>query len=78
MNVFCRIFGHTYVASTEAPEPRWNTTKAGVVLVQTAPAGAPRYFEQCRRCGEQRDAQLKLPAGALRESGAGSTPAQRR
>ncbi|TAJ25207.1 MAG: hypothetical protein EPO68_00335 [Planctomycetota bacterium] len=61
MNFFCSLFGHTWVAHTAAPQPRWNTTKDGVVLVPSDPpthadAAAVRYFDRCQRCGSEREA----------------------
>lgn len=61
MNFFCSLFGHTWVPHTAAPEPRWNTTKDGVVLVPSqaagqAEGGAVRYFDRCQRCGSEREA----------------------
>lgn len=55
MNLFCRIFGHTWWPEVEAPQPRWNNTKDGDVLVPTAAETAVRHYEVCKRCGEQRD-----------------------
>ena len=54
MNFFCRIFGHTWVPETRAPEPRWNTTKDGHVLALTAGEDEVRHVLVCRRCGEER------------------------
>lgn len=56
MNFFCSLFGHTWVPHTAAPEPRWNTTKDGVVLVPSHAESAVRYFDRCQRCGSERDA----------------------
>lgn len=57
MNFFCRIFGHTWVPRTEDANPRWNTTKKGMVLMPSA-EGATRYFDQCQRCGVERPVEL--------------------
>lgn len=57
MNFFCRIFGHTWVPTTEAPDPRWNTTKDQVILVPTG-EGDVRHFDVCQRCGSRREVQL--------------------
>jgi hypothetical protein len=56
MNLFCRLFGHTWLPETRAPEPQWNTTKAGQVLVATFPETAVRHVEVCRRCRTERPA----------------------
>jgi len=68
MNFFCSLFGHTWVPHTQAPEPRWNTTKDMVVLVPSAQAGEVRYFDRCQRCGSEREAgtpaaERRAPAG---------------
>ncbi|HED66291.1 MAG TPA: hypothetical protein ENJ09_12140 [Planctomycetes bacterium] len=54
MNLFCRIFGHTWVPEIETPQVRWNTTKDMVVLEPTVDGQGIRHLEVCRRCGEQR------------------------
>jgi hypothetical protein len=56
MNVFCRLFGHTWIPETRAPSVRWNTTKEGHVLNPTIGDEAIRHLEVCRRCGEERSA----------------------
>ncbi|MEW6071771.1 MAG: hypothetical protein AB1726_04125 [Planctomycetota bacterium] len=56
MNLFCRILGHTWVQETEAPEPRWNTTKDGHILAPTYGEKDVRHFDVCRRCGFRRGA----------------------
>jgi hypothetical protein len=67
MGFFCRVLGHTWVAHASAPEPRWNTTKAGMTLVGRWSDGAPRYFDRCQRCGAEREAAFELPPGARRD-----------
>lgn len=59
MNFFCRIFGHTWCAATDAPEPRWNTTDDGLVLVASVDDGGVRHYDVCRRCGVQREARAR-------------------
>jgi hypothetical protein len=54
MNVFCRLFGHTWIPETRAPAVRWNTTKDGHVLNPTVAGEEIRHLEVCRRCGEER------------------------
>ncbi len=55
MNIFCRIFGHTWVPQTEDPVIRWNTeTKKGLTLIPTA-KGEPHFYEECARCHERRE-----------------------
>ena len=65
MNFFCRILGHTWVPTTDAPDPRWNTTKDGHVLQLTA-TGDVRHYERCQRCSDRRD--LTPPVREQRES----------
>ena len=54
MNVFCALFGHTWVPETRAPFVRWNTTKDGQVLNPTVDGAPIQHLEVCRRCGEER------------------------
>jgi hypothetical protein len=60
MNVFCSLFGHTFVPETRAPSVRWNTTKDGQVLNPTVAEQAIQHLDVCRRCG------LERPAGPRR------------
>ena len=59
MNIFCKLLGHTWVPATAGANPRWNTTKAGNVLVPTALDGSVRYIDRCARCGAEREARVK-------------------
>lgn len=59
MNVFCRLFGHTWIAETRSPSVRWNTTKDGHVLNPTIGEEAILHLEVCRRCGEERAAPAR-------------------
>lgn len=54
MNIFCKLLGHTWVHKADDPKIAWNTTKNMDELAITA-AGVPRFYEQCARCGEERD-----------------------
>jgi hypothetical protein len=54
MNVFCRLFGHTWWPETRVPEVRWNTTKEGHTLEPTIEGMAVRHVVTCKRCGEER------------------------
>ena len=56
MNVFCRLFGHTWIPETRVPSTRWNTTKAGHTLAATIGEEDVRHLEVCRRCGDERSA----------------------
>ena len=54
MNFFCRLFGHTWLHVTRAPEPRWNTTKEGHTLVPTSGDENVTHVLVCHRCAEER------------------------
>ena len=54
MNVFCRLFGHTWVPETRSPSVRWNTTTDGHVLNPTMDGQEIRHLEVCRRCNAER------------------------
>lgn len=54
MNVFCRLFGHTWWPVTRVPETRWNTTKEGHTLAPTIQESAVQHLLECKRCGEER------------------------
>ena len=57
MSVFCKLFGHTWVPETIAPNRRWTTTKEGYTLKQTAiKEGDIRHLDRCARCGTERNA----------------------
>lgn len=51
MNVFCLLFGHTWLPETRVPNVRWNTTKEGHILAPTIAESDVRHVEVCRRCG---------------------------
>jgi hypothetical protein len=55
MNLFCRLFGHTWLPVTRTPLLRWNTTKEGHTLVPAIDGEEIRHLEVCRRCGAERD-----------------------
>ena len=63
MNIFCRIFGHTWWPEIDVPDHRWNTTKDGHILAPTSGEEKVRHVEICRRCGEQRDAPARRHDG---------------
>ena len=54
MNLFCRLFGHTWMPETRAPEVRWNTTKEGFVLTPTVADEPVLHLEVCVRCRAER------------------------
>jgi hypothetical protein len=53
MNIFCRIFGHTWIHDVIDPKIAWNNDKGLVELHATA-AGEPEFFERCVRCQDRR------------------------
>jgi len=55
MNIFCRLFGHTWSPAIYAPEPRWNTTKDMQILASSSAEEKVRHFDKCVRCSEERD-----------------------
>ncbi len=59
MNVFCRLFGHTWIPETRAPFVRWNTTKDGQVLNPTVGSEPIQHLEVCRRCSAERAASAR-------------------
>lgn len=59
MNVFCSLFGHTWIPETRAPSVRWNTTKDGHVLNPTIGSEAVQHLEVCRRCNAERSAPAR-------------------
>lgn len=52
MNIFCRIFGHTFVHKVDDPKIRWSNTKTLSELVQTT-EGEPEFYTECARCGDR-------------------------
>ncbi len=53
MNVFCRLFGHTWIPITETPKVSWNTGDDGLVL-HAKSQGEVEFFDECVRCRERR------------------------
>ncbi|HJP02456.1 MAG TPA: hypothetical protein QF764_11870 [Planctomycetota bacterium] len=55
MNFFCRLFGHTWVHTTEPSKIRWQTNEKNLSeLRASAPDGEPEFYRSCVRCGEHR------------------------
>jgi hypothetical protein len=61
MNIFCKLLGHTWVHKTDDPKIAWNTTKNMDELAMTAD-GEPRFYQQCARCGDERDLPRRASA----------------
>lgn len=59
MNVFCRLFGHTWWPETRSPHLRWNTTDDGLTLVPSVGDADVVHVEVCKRCGEERPASKR-------------------
>lgn len=53
MNIFCRLYGHTWIHETQAPKVSWNNDKSLVELFPKS-EGEVEFFRKCVRCGEQR------------------------
>ena len=51
---FCRLLGHTWIATTSKPKTSWNVDKSGQQLVPT-PAEEVRFYRECVRCRERRE-----------------------
>ncbi len=58
MNIFCRIFGHTWIHDVEDPKIAWNNDKGQTELFATAES-EPQFFELCVRCQERRPWKVK-------------------
>jgi hypothetical protein len=54
MNLFCRLFGHTWVHQTDNPKIRW-TAAENMSEMHMQSEGEVRFWEQCARCKERRD-----------------------
>ena len=54
MNLFCRLFGHTWVPRSDNPKIRWTAAENMSEMQMTAP-GDVRLWEECARCGTERD-----------------------
>jgi hypothetical protein len=51
---FCKLLGHTWIATTSKPKTSWNVDKTGQMLIAT-PAEEVRFFQECVRCHERRE-----------------------
>ncbi|HEV8114052.1 MAG TPA: hypothetical protein VGR31_14870 [Planctomycetota bacterium] len=56
MNLFCRLFGHTWVHQSENPKIRW-TAAENMSEMQMQGPGEVRFWEECARCKERREVQ---------------------
>ena len=54
MNLFCRLFGHTWVPRSDNPKIRWTAAENMSEMQMTGPATV-RLWEECARCGQKRD-----------------------
>ena len=52
MKPICMLLGCDWEIETNAPDPRWNTTKDGLVLEATS-SGDVQHFRYCKRCGKR-------------------------
>lgn len=53
MNIFCKLYGHTWVHHTETKKVQWNNDKSLSELFPKS-EGEPQFFRRCVRCGEMR------------------------
>ena len=60
MNIFCRLYGHSWTHEAVDPKIAWSTDKKQVNLDIKAD-GEPTFHARCLRCGERR------PWGAEKE-----------
>jgi hypothetical protein len=65
MNFFCRLLGHTWVPKFDSPRTRWNTGESAQELIGT-PGGAPRLYEECARCHQQKEVPTPDPSQRAR------------
>jgi hypothetical protein len=71
LNIFCRIFGHTWIHAVDEPKIAWNAGKDQVEL-HASFEGQTQFFEECVRCRERRPWKQ---SGKLKTAGDGSPPA---
>ena len=55
MNIFCRIFGHTWVHKVEDPKIRWTTNAKTLNELEPTVDGEPKFYMECARCGLKKD-----------------------
>ena len=58
MNIFCRLFGHTWTHRTENQKVSWNAGKDQAQLHITSDA-EPRFWLECQRCGERNESPTR-------------------
>lgn len=58
MNLFCRLFGHTWVPRSDNPKIRW-TAAENMSEMQMESKGEVRLWEACARCGERREVETR-------------------
>ena len=61
MNIFCRLFGHTWVHKCDDPEIVKTASESQHEMELTAKS-EPVFYHQCARCGERREAVGTAPA----------------
>ena len=65
MNFFCRLFGHTWIHSSENPRISWNTAKNLSELDLTTEVEEPGFWLECRRCGERNESPTREQIKAI-------------
>lgn len=70
MNVFCCLFGHTWVHKVDEPKIRWTTNAKNLSVLEPTVEGEPRFYLECARCKERREwdseearREIRRPAG---------------
>ena len=53
MNIFCRLFGHTWVYKSLDAKIRWSAAKNMAEMDQTSDIDGPQAFLECARCAER-------------------------
>jgi len=62
MNLFCRLFGHTWVHQADNPKIRWTPAENMSEMVMLS-EGPVRFWEECARCKERRELEPVPDAG---------------
>ena len=64
MNLFCKLFGHTWVHQSENVKISWNNTKKQNELVMKT-EGKPKFWLECHRCGIRNDSPSREEIRAI-------------
>ena len=61
MNLFCRLFGHTWVPQSDNPKIRWTAAENMSEMQMQGPAKV-HLWEMCARCKERREIEPREPS----------------